>query len=133
MFSATTPVAAIGSPFGEQSSLSVGVVSATVVEQLIIDFVQRLSGSGTLVGSFEATRAFGLFRSLYDTVYNMNLQHLSRAHKTVFEHLDDAGLRELGLGLRLDPEDPVGPLLGWNTWLSHYPMPHDPRDATYRL
>ena len=35
--------------------------------------------------------------------------------------------------LRLDPEDPVGPLLGWNTWLSHYPMPHDPRDATYRL
>jgi type VI secretion system protein ImpH len=35
--------------------------------------------------------------------------------------------------LRLDPEDPIGPLLGWNTWLSHYPMPHDPRDATYRL
>lgn len=35
--------------------------------------------------------------------------------------------------LRLDPADPVGPLLGWNTWLSHYPMPHDPRDAAYRL
>ena len=43
--------------------------------------------------SLAATRAFGIVRSLYDTVYNMNLAHLSRAHKTVFEHLDDAGLR----------------------------------------
>jgi hypothetical protein len=43
--------------------------------------------------SFQATRAFGVVRSLYDTVYNMNLAHLSRARKTVFEHLDDAGLR----------------------------------------
>jgi hypothetical protein len=43
--------------------------------------------------SMAATRVFGIVRSLYDTVYNMNLQHLSRAHKTVFEHLDDAGLR----------------------------------------
>jgi hypothetical protein len=43
--------------------------------------------------SFPATRAFGVVRSLYDTVYNMNMAHLSRAHKTVFEHLDDAGLR----------------------------------------
>ena len=43
--------------------------------------------------SLPATRAFGVVRSLYDTVYNMNLAHLSRAHKTVFEHLDDAGLR----------------------------------------
>ena len=43
--------------------------------------------------SFPATRAFGIVRSLYDTVYNMNLAHLSRAHRTVFEHLDDAGLR----------------------------------------
>jgi hypothetical protein len=43
--------------------------------------------------SLPATRAFGIVRSLYDTVYNMNLAHLSRAHKTVFEHLDDAGLR----------------------------------------
>jgi hypothetical protein len=40
-----------------------------------------------------ATRAFGIVRSLYDTVYNMNLAHLTRAHKTVFEHLDDAGYR----------------------------------------
>ena len=43
--------------------------------------------------SLAATRAFGIVRSLYDTVYNMNLAHLSRAHRTVFEHLDDAGLR----------------------------------------
>ena len=43
--------------------------------------------------SLAATRAFGIVRSLYDTVYNMNLAHLSRAHKTVFEHLDDAGYR----------------------------------------
>jgi hypothetical protein len=43
--------------------------------------------------SFGATRAFGVVRSLYDTVYNMNMAHLTRAHKTVFEHLDDAGLR----------------------------------------
>ena len=43
--------------------------------------------------SFPATRAFGVVRSLYDTVYNMNMAHLSRACKTVFEHLDDAGLR----------------------------------------
>jgi Type I phosphodiesterase / nucleotide pyrophosphatase len=43
--------------------------------------------------SLAATRAFGIVRSLYDTVYNMNLAHLTRAHKTVFEHLDDAGFR----------------------------------------
>jgi hypothetical protein len=43
--------------------------------------------------SLAATRAFGIVRSLYDTVYNMNLAHLSRAHRTVFEHLDDAGFR----------------------------------------
>src|SRR6266480_7831251 len=43
--------------------------------------------------SFPATRAFGVVRSLYDTVYNLNLGHLSRATETVFERLDDAGLR----------------------------------------
>jgi hypothetical protein len=43
--------------------------------------------------SLAATRAFGVVRSLYDTVYNMNMAHLSRARKTLFEHLDDAGLR----------------------------------------
>jgi hypothetical protein len=43
--------------------------------------------------SMAATRAFGVVRSLYDTVYNMNMAHLSRALRTVFEHLDDAGVR----------------------------------------
>jgi predicted AlkP superfamily pyrophosphatase or phosphodiesterase len=43
--------------------------------------------------SFPATRTFGVFRSLQDTVYNMNLAHLTHAHRTVFEHLDDAGVR----------------------------------------
>jgi hypothetical protein len=43
--------------------------------------------------SFPATRTFGVMRSLFDTVYNMNLAHLSRGTPTVFERLDDAGLR----------------------------------------
>ncbi|HEX3241422.1 MAG TPA: alkaline phosphatase family protein [Solirubrobacterales bacterium] len=43
--------------------------------------------------SLEATRAFGVFRSLYDLVYNMNLAHLSPEIETLFERLDDAGHR----------------------------------------
>ncbi|MEA2373565.1 MAG: hypothetical protein QOD53_28, partial [Thermoleophilaceae bacterium] len=43
--------------------------------------------------SFEATRVFGIVKSLQDTVYNMNMAHLSRERLTVFEHLADAGLR----------------------------------------
>jgi len=43
--------------------------------------------------SLEATRAFGLFRSLHDLVYNMNLSHLSPSVETVFETLDDAEVR----------------------------------------
>jgi hypothetical protein len=43
--------------------------------------------------SLEASRAFGVFRSLYDLVYNMNLAHLNPAAETLFEQLDDAGLR----------------------------------------
>ena len=43
--------------------------------------------------SLEASRAFGIFRSLYDLVYNMNLAHLSPEVETLFESLDDAGLR----------------------------------------
>jgi Type I phosphodiesterase / nucleotide pyrophosphatase len=43
--------------------------------------------------SFEATRAFGLFRSLYDTVYNMNMAHLSGEVETIFERLGDHGVR----------------------------------------
>ena len=43
--------------------------------------------------SFEATRTFGLINALYDTVYNMNMGHLSDEVETVFERLGDAGLR----------------------------------------
>jgi predicted AlkP superfamily pyrophosphatase or phosphodiesterase len=43
--------------------------------------------------SFEATRTFGIVQSLQDTVYNMNLAHLSRGTPTVFERLADGGLR----------------------------------------
>ncbi len=43
--------------------------------------------------SFEATRAFGLFRTLYDIVYNMNMSHLSHEVATSFERLGDAGVR----------------------------------------
>jgi hypothetical protein len=46
--------------------------------------------------SFEASRTFGIVRSLQDTVYNMNLAHLSRDRKTVFEELQDAGVRTAG-------------------------------------
>jgi hypothetical protein len=43
--------------------------------------------------SFEATRAFGLVRTLYDIVYNMNMSHLSDEVETIFEELGDRGLR----------------------------------------
>ncbi len=43
--------------------------------------------------SFEATRTFGLFSALYDTVYNMNMAHLSSEVLTLYERLGDAGLR----------------------------------------
>jgi predicted AlkP superfamily pyrophosphatase or phosphodiesterase len=43
--------------------------------------------------SLEATRTVGVFRALYDLVYNMNLAHLSPDVATLFERLDDAGVR----------------------------------------
>lgn len=43
--------------------------------------------------SLEASRAFGIFRSLHDLVYNMNLSHLNPAIETVFETLDDQNIR----------------------------------------
>jgi predicted AlkP superfamily pyrophosphatase or phosphodiesterase len=46
--------------------------------------------------SFEASRTFGIVRSLQDTVYNMNLAHLSRDRRTLFEELQDAGVRTAG-------------------------------------
>src|SRR6187200_889190 len=46
--------------------------------------------------SLAASRAFGVKRSLTDTIYNMNLEHLSGDVRTVFETLDDADLRTAG-------------------------------------
>ena len=46
--------------------------------------------------SFRASQAFGFKRSLTDTIYNMNAEHLSRETPTVFETLDDAGVRTAG-------------------------------------
>jgi hypothetical protein len=46
--------------------------------------------------SFSASRRFGLARQLNDTVYNMNLEHLPADVPTVFESLDDAGVRTAG-------------------------------------
>jgi predicted AlkP superfamily pyrophosphatase or phosphodiesterase len=46
--------------------------------------------------SFSATRQFGVVRSLTDTIYRMNAEHLSNDTPTVFESLDDKGLRTAG-------------------------------------
>jgi predicted AlkP superfamily pyrophosphatase or phosphodiesterase len=46
--------------------------------------------------SFDASRAFGVFESLVDTVYNMNMAHLNRGRRTVFEALQDNGIRTAG-------------------------------------
>jgi Type I phosphodiesterase / nucleotide pyrophosphatase len=43
--------------------------------------------------SFRAALRFGLGRQLTDTIYNMNGAHLSPLAPTIFERLDDAGLR----------------------------------------
>jgi hypothetical protein len=43
--------------------------------------------------SLDATRTVGVFRALYDLVYNMNLAHLNPEAETLFERLDDAGVR----------------------------------------
>src|SRR5512135_2832529 len=46
--------------------------------------------------SFSASRQFGVIRSLTDTVYRMNAEHLSHDVDTVFESLDDADVRTAG-------------------------------------
>ncbi|MDE3129596.1 MAG: alkaline phosphatase family protein [Acidobacteriota bacterium] len=56
-------------------------------------FEQRYIEYGS---SFSATRQFGVVRSLTDTVYRMNAEHLSGDTPTVFESLDDLGLRTAG-------------------------------------
>jgi len=46
--------------------------------------------------SFAAARRFGIARQLADTIYNMNMEHLPADVPTVFERLDDAGVRTAG-------------------------------------
>jgi hypothetical protein len=46
--------------------------------------------------SFSAARRFGVVQQLTDTIYNMNLVHLPAEVPTVFETLDDAGVRTAG-------------------------------------
>ncbi len=46
--------------------------------------------------SFSASRQFGVLRSLTDTVYRMNAEHLNKDVETVFETLDDADVRTAG-------------------------------------
>src|ERR1700755_622346 len=46
--------------------------------------------------SFRAARKLGIARQLTDTVYNLNGSHLSRDVETVYESLDDAGVRTAG-------------------------------------
>jgi predicted AlkP superfamily pyrophosphatase or phosphodiesterase len=46
--------------------------------------------------SFSASRQFGVVRSMTDTVYRMNSEHLSHDVETVFETLDDADVRTAG-------------------------------------
>ncbi len=43
--------------------------------------------------SGQAVRAFGVLRTITDTVYNMNFDHLNRSQPTFFEQLDDANVR----------------------------------------
>lgn len=84
-YPSVTPVAA--------SSITTGLGPA---EHLIASMNWYHRGEERYVeygSSFRATRAFGIVRALFDTVYNMNMAHLARDRKTVFEHLDDAGLR----------------------------------------
>ena len=46
--------------------------------------------------SFSASRQFGVLRSLTDTVYRLNAEHLSPDVETIFETLDDADVRTAG-------------------------------------
>lgn len=46
--------------------------------------------------SFSAARRFGVVQQLTDTIYNMNAEHLPAGVPTIFESLDDAGVRTAG-------------------------------------
>jgi hypothetical protein len=56
-------------------------------------YEQRYVEYGT---SFSASRQFGVVRSLTDTIYRMNAEHLSSDVQTVFETLDDHDVRTAG-------------------------------------
>ncbi|HZK15638.1 MAG TPA: alkaline phosphatase family protein, partial [Solirubrobacterales bacterium] len=59
-----------------------------------MNWYHRLEGRYVEYGSsLEASRSVGIFRTLYDLVYNMNLAHLNPEAETLFERLGDAGLR----------------------------------------
>lgn len=84
-FPSVTPVACAEMVTGERSATH-GIPGMNWYHRAEARYIEYGS-------SWEATRAFGLFRTLYDTVYNMNLSHLSPRVSTVFERLGDAGLR----------------------------------------
>ena len=46
--------------------------------------------------SFGAARRFGIAKQLTDTIFNMNAEHLPADVPTIFEKLDDAGVRTAG-------------------------------------
>ncbi len=46
--------------------------------------------------SFGAARRLGIARQLTDLIFNMNMEHLSPGATTVFEALDDVGVRTAG-------------------------------------
>jgi Type I phosphodiesterase / nucleotide pyrophosphatase len=46
--------------------------------------------------SFRAARKLGIAKQLTDTVYNLNGSHMSKDVETVYESLDDAGVRTAG-------------------------------------
>jgi hypothetical protein len=87
-FPSITPVCA--------ATIATGVAQDT---HLIPNMNWYLRGEARYVeygSSFAASRTFGLHRSILDTIYNMNLAHLSPDVETVFESLDDAGVRTAG-------------------------------------
>ena len=62
-----------------------------------MNWYQREEGRYIEYGSsFSASRQFGVLRSLTDTFYRMNAEHLAPDALTVFESLDDAELRTAG-------------------------------------
>ena len=46
--------------------------------------------------SFRAARKLGIAKQLTDTVYNLNGSHMAREIETIYESLDDAGVRTAG-------------------------------------